>query len=262
MTPFLRATLPSTLVLAAFLALPACATKPPTQTGFLTNQAGMEKVSGTVRAQIERQRDLEALRGVKRLTLLPAILQDRGDIPDTIKPESLLLVLGELDRQLCFQLSRRFELVDQEAPSAARVQAVITRLQETSATASAASAAVSWFLPGGSIRLPVGRGGLSIEARLDLADGRQAAAMAWSRGAGVVMDEGSLSEVGDAHRFTASFADDFADFLVEPGTPKRALPAKDPCQKFGARFDLGRLAAGQVIGLHVPRPSNPMPQDN
>ncbi|OYU51041.1 MAG: hypothetical protein CFE27_13695 [Alphaproteobacteria bacterium PA1] len=249
-------------VFLSLLALPACATKPPTQTGFLTNQASMEKVSGTVRAQIERQRDLSALRAVQKLTLLPAKLQEGGDIPDTITPESRLLVLGELDRQLCFQLSRRFELVGPEDPSAARVQAVITRLQETSATASAASAAVSWFLPGGSVRLPVGRGGLSIEARLDLADGQQAAAMAWSRGAGVVMDEGSLSEVGDAHRFTANFADDFADFLVEPGTPKRALPAQDPCQKHGARLDLGRLAAGQVIGLHVPRPNSPTPQNN
>jgi hypothetical protein len=249
-------------VFLTLLALPACATKPPTQTGFLTNQAGMEKVSGTVRAQIERQRDLDGLRGVQKVTLLPAKLQEDGDIPDTITPESRLLVLGELDRQLCFRLSRRFELVGPEDPAAARVQAVITRLQETSATASAASAAVSWFLPGGSVRLPVGRGGLSIEARLDTADGRQAAAMAWSRGAGVVMDEGSLSEVGDAHRFTSKFADDFTDFLVEPGTQKRALPPQDPCQQYGARLDLGRLAAGQVIGLHVPRPSKPTEQDN
>jgi hypothetical protein len=188
------------------------------------------------------------------VTLLPAKLQEASDIPDTITPESRVLVLGELDRQLCFQLSRRFEIVSPDDPTAARVQAVITRLQETNATASAASAAVSWFLPGGSVRLPVGRGGVSIEARLDLADGRQAAAMAWSRGAGVVMDAGSLSEVGDAHRFTASFAKDFSDFLVETETPQRALSEQDPCQKHGPRLDLGRLAAGRVIGLHVPRP--------
>ncbi len=261
MTFFPRATVRTALLLAV-LALPACATKPPTQTGFLTNQAGMEKVSGTVRAQIERQRDLEALRGVQKLTLLPAKLQENADIPDTITPESRKLVLDELDRQLCFELSRRFELVPAEDPSAARVQAVVTRLQETNATASAASAAVSRLLPGGSVRLPLGRGGLSIEARLDTADGRQAAAMAWSRGAGVVMDQGSLSEVGDAHRFTSNFADDFADFLVEPGTAKRPVPEPDPCAKFGGRLDLGRLAAGRVIGLHVPRPSNEPKEDN
>lgn len=253
MTRSQRVFVPSALCLA-LLALPACATKPPTQTGFLSNQAGMEKVSGTVRAQIERQRDLDALGSVSKVTLLPAKLQEASDIPDTITPESRVLVLGELDRQLCFQLSRRFEIVSPDDPTAARVQAVITRLQETNATASAASAAVSWFLPGGSVRLPVGRGGVSIEARLDLADGRQAVAMAWSRGAGVVMDEGSLSEVGDAHRFTASFAKDFSDFLVETENPQRALPEQDPCQKHGPRLDLGRLAAGRVIGLHVPRP--------
>ena len=250
------------ILLLALLALPACATKPPTQTGFLANQASMEKVSGTVRAQIERQRDLDALRGVQKVMLLPARLQEGGDIPDTITPESRLLVLGELDRQLCFQMSRRFELVGPEEPAAARVQAVITRLQETNATASAASAAVSRLLPGGSVRLPVGRGGLSIEARLDTANGRQAAAMAWSRGAGVVMDQGSLSEVGDAHRFASNFAADFADFLAEPGTPKRAVPDPDPCQKFGARLDIGRIAAGRVIGLHVPRPSHSHEENN
>jgi hypothetical protein len=86
--------------------------------------------------------------------------------------------------------------------------------------------------------------------------------MAWSRGAGVVMDNGSLSQVGDAHRFTSNFAEDFAEFLVEPGTAKRDIPASDPCQKYGERLDLGRMAAGRVIGLHVPRPSNPEAQDN
>ena len=228
MTPSLRAYAPHALLLC-LISLPACATKPPTQTGFLSNQAGMETVSGTVRAQIERQRDLDALQTVRKLALLPAKLQEGGDIPDTITLESRLLVLGELDRQLCFRLSRRFELVGPEDPAAARVQAVITRLQETNATASAASAAVSKLLPGGSVRLPVGRGGLSIEARLDTADGRQAAAMAWSRGAGVVMDNGSLSQVGDAHRFTSNFAEDFSDFLVEAESPQRILPDQDPC---------------------------------
>jgi len=261
MTPSLRAHATYGLLLCSLL-LAACATKPPTQTGFLSNQAGMETVSGTVRAQIERQRDLGALQMVQKLALLPAKLQEGGDIPDTITPESRSLVLGELDRQLCFKLSRRFELVGPEDPATARVQAVITRLQETNATASAASAAVSKLLPGGSVRLPVGRGGLSIEARLDTSDGRQAAAMAWSRGAGVVMDNGSLSQVGDAHRFTSNFAEDFTEFLVEPGTAKRDIPAQDPCQKYGERLDLGRMAAGRVIGLHVPRPSNPEAQDN
>jgi hypothetical protein len=261
MTPSPRALAPHALLLCS-LVLAACATKPPTQTGFLANQAGMETVSGTVRAQIERQRDLGALQTVQKLALLPAKLQEGGDIPDTITPESRSLVLGELDRQLCFKLSRRFELVGPEDPATARVQAVITRLQETNATASAASAAVSKLLPGGSVRLPVGRGGLSIEARLDTADGRQAAAMAWSRGAGVVMDNGSLSQVGDAHRFTSNFAEDFAEFMVEPGTAKRDIPAQDPCQKHGERLDLGRMAAGRVIGLHMPRPSNLEAQDN
>jgi hypothetical protein len=231
----------------------ACATKPPTQTDFIANGTAMERVDGTVRAQISRQKDAEALGRLSQIVLMPTRLHEAADVPATISEESRAIVLAEVDRQLCFALSRRFEIVGADQADAGRVQAVVTRLQETNAAASAASAAVSRLLPGGSVRLPVGRGGISIKARLDVEANRQAAAMSWSRGAGVVMDQGSLSEVGDAHRFAASFAKDFADFLSDDRAPKRALADNDPCAAFGPRLDVGRFAAGRVIGLHVPR---------
>lgn len=243
------------VVIATMAMVSACATKPPTQTGFIANGTAMERVDGTVRAQISRQKDAEALSRLSRVVLLPTRLHEAAEVPATITADSRALVLAEVDRQLCFALSRRFEIVGADQADAGRVQAVVTRLQETNAAASAASAAVSRLLPGGSVRLPVGRGGLSIEARLDVQDNRQAAAMSWSRGAGVVMDQGSLSEVGDAHRFAASFANDFADFLTDARTPKREVPDIDPCAAFGPRLDIGRFAASRVVGLHVPRPA-------
>jgi hypothetical protein len=141
--------------------------------------------------------------------------------------------------------------VTQETPGAARVQAAITRLQETNVAASVAASAVSFLLPAGSVRLPVGRGGLSVEARLDSVDGTRGASMAWSRGAGVLMDVGSLSQVGDAHCFTKDFANAFSTFLVADGTSKRDIANPDPCAQFGRRLDIARMAAGGVTGLYI-----------
>ncbi len=238
--------------------LGACATKPPTQTGFLSDagsaQPDLENPADGVRAQVRKNRDMAVLGQVAqtgKVAILPSTIHPDSQIPGSITPASRMLVIQELDKQLCFHLSRRFEIVTPETPGAARVQAVVTRLQETNAAASVASSAVSFLLPGGSVRLPVGRGGLSVEARLDAVDGARGASMAWSRGAGVLMDDGSLSQVGDAHRFTKDFANAFSTFLVADGTPKRDIAKPDPCAQFGARLDIARLAAGGVTGLHI-----------
>jgi hypothetical protein len=242
----------------SLISLSACATKPPTQTGFLSDagsaQPDLDRNADGIRAQVRKSRDMAVLGQVAqsgKVAILPSTIHPDSQIPASITPASRLLVTQELDKQLCFHLSRRFEIVAPESPGAARVQAVVTRLQETNAAASVASSAVSFLLPGGSVRLPVGRGGLSVEARLDSVDGARGASMAWSRGAGVVMDDGSLSQVGDAHRFTKDFANAFSTFLVADGTPKRDIAKPDPCAQFGPRLDVARLAAGGVSGLHI-----------
>ncbi len=238
--------------------LGACATKPPTQTGFLSDagsaQPDLERQADGVRAQVRKNRNMAVLGQVAqtgKVAILPSTIHPDSQIPESITPASRMLVIQELDKQLCFHLSRRFEIVTPETPGAARVQAVVTRLQETNAAASVASSAVSFLLPAGSVRLPVGRGGLSVEARLDSVDGARGASMAWSRGAGVLMDDGSLSQVGDAHRFTKDFANSFSTFLVADGTPKRDIAKPDPCAQFGPRLDIARIAAGGVSGLHI-----------
>ncbi len=239
--------------------LGACATKPPTQTGFLSDagsaQPDLERQADGVRAQVRKNRDMAVLGQVAqvgKVAILPSTIHPDSQIPESITPASRMLVIQELDKQLCFHLSRRFEIVTPETPGAARVQAVVTRLQETNVAASVASSAVSFLLPAGSVRLPVGRGGLSVEARLDSVDGARGASMAWSRGAGVLMDDGSLSQVGDAHRFTRDFANTFSTFLVADGTPKRDIAKPDPCAQFGARQDIARIAVGGITGLYFP----------
>ncbi len=223
----------------------------------------MVRTQNTVRAQVDVRSDAARLAQVRSLRIEPAKVADGVTLPSTISPDSIALILGEIERQMCFELSRYFDIEPTTAASAATpqvatttVRAAVTGLQETNPTASVASAIISRLIPGpGSIRLPIGRGGLSMEASADLPNGGgEAAAMAWSRGAGIAFDKGSLSEVGDAHRFATNFAKNFTALLAGPDAKKRDLPKIDPCAQYGPRSDLGRSALSFGLGLHMPKP--------
>lgn len=254
---FRRSSSTTALALPLLLLATACATQAPTRSGFIAAGAGMETVDDTVRAQIERRRDAGAAGAVRTVTLMPATLSADAIVAAGINTDAVTVVLAELDRQLCHEMSERFSLAtpDQQGTGAvgtARVQAQVTRIQRTDPSASVASAVVSRVLPGpGSVRLPVGRGGIGIEAVATLDDGREVAAMSWSRGAGVAFDRGSLSEVGDAHRYSGAFASDFAAWLAGPSSGTRKIPDPDPCAKFGPRLDAGQQVARFGLGLHT-----------
>ena len=261
-----RPTLTCLLVvcLAALLGLSAgCATQAPTRSGFIDKDQPMVRTQNTVRVQVDVRSDAARLAQVRSLRIEPAKVADGVTLPSTISPDSIALILGEIERQMCFELSRYFDIEPTTAASAATpqvatttVRAAVTGLQETNPTASVASAIISRLIPGpGNIRLPIGRGGLSMEASADLPNGGgEAAAMAWSRGAGIAFDKGSLSEVGDAHRFATNFAKNFTALLAGPDAKKRDLPKIDPCAQYGPRSDLGRSALSFGLGLHMPKP--------
>lgn len=238
--------------LAGLATLSACATQAPTQTAFLGDAAGLERAEGTLRAQIDRRRNAEAATA-GAIVLRPVRISDEARLSDGIDPAETALVTAELDRQLCYALSRRFALSQTDGPDTLAVEAVVTAIARTDPAASVASAVVSRAIPvPGSIRLPLGRGGLQVEARAQTGAGVEAAAMSWSRAAGVAFDRGSLSEIGDAHRYAEDFADDFAAWLGGPDRPRGEVPQPDPCAAYGPRLDLARRAAGIGLGLHLP----------
>jgi hypothetical protein len=233
-------------------ALGACATQPNTNVGYLGDYSTLTPVDGTVRAQIAQRLDTGVASRADTIVLRPSRVSAQADVDAGIEATDFALVTAEMDRQLCHALARSFNISSGASPGALEVEAVITRLQRTSAGASVASAAISRVIPGpGSVRLPVGRGGLSVEASARTGDGQEAAAMVWSRGAGVVMDRGSLSEVGDAHRFASAFAGDFADLLDQERPQMQRTGADDPCAAYGPRVDVARRALGIGLGLHV-----------
>jgi hypothetical protein len=246
--------------LGIILFVGACATAPPTRTGFIEDPATLTRVEGTVRAQADTRSDPAKLSQIATITIVPTIVAQGVTLPDSLDASAVQQVLSELDRQMCFELSKRFTIASEDqASQATKISAAITGLQVTNPTASVASAAISRLIPGpGSVRLPVGRGGLSIEARAMLpGEAGEAGAMAWSRGSGVLMDKGSLSEVGDAHRYTREFAETFAKFLVADADKSTQAQTPDPCARFRTEGDLGRRALGTVLGLHVPNSAAP-----
>ncbi|WP_309092258.1 DUF3313 domain-containing protein [Phenylobacterium sp.] len=240
------------LALPLLLALAACAT-PHRPSGFLTSYEGLSPREGTVRADIRERRDEAALAGVRRIVLAPTIL-----LPDAkarlgwLSENEQKLLLREIDAQLCFEASERYELV-QENPDA-NLRAAVTRVNDTNAAGSLASAAAGFFIPGPiGVRVPGSTGGLGAEAELLTPDGRQLAAITWNRNATPIgTDNPSLSRVGDALQFAEPFADDAVKALSAKDAKSREIPKPDPCAEFGPRIRPEGWLTKFATGLYIP----------
>lgn len=244
-------------VIALPLLLAACAS-PATKSGFLSTYDGMTPRTDTVRAKVTESRDEAGLTAVRKVTLEPAVLA--ANAPWMGASERRLL-LREIDAQLCFELSERYEIVEQ-TDGAHRVRAAVTAVEPTGRVSSAASAAASFFIPGPlGLRAPGTLGSLAAEA--ELLDGKkQIAAIAWNRAATPVgTDNPSLSRIGDALQFAEPFADAAAAAMTAPGAKSRKIGTPDPCAQFGARFRVEGLAAKFATGLYVPEMSGAKASD-
>ncbi|KQW70430.1 hypothetical protein ASE17_16175 [Phenylobacterium sp. Root77] len=237
------------LALAPLLLLAACASA-PTRSGFLSTYDGLTPRTDTVRAKVEQRRDEASLAQVRQVAIEPTVILNPGG---WLTPGERVLLLRELDAQLCFELSERFD-IDPAAPNKVRV--AITRVDPTGRAASVASAAAGFFIPGPlGLRAPGTLGALSAEAEM-LREDRQIVAISWSRGATAIgTDDPSLSRVGDALQFAEPFADAVAAAMTPEGLKSRPIPRPDPCAEFGARFRPEGWAAKFATGLYVPEMS-------
>jgi hypothetical protein len=117
------------------------------------------------------------------------------------------------------------------------VHAVVTYVGLTDEKAAAASKvagigvsiAESAFLPPlikvPAPRIPLGMGGLGIEAEATNRTGKQEAAMVWARGADAFTSKPKVSTAGDAYDLSKSFADDFSKLLVKGASPFKKVPS-------------------------------------
>lgn len=248
-------------ILASGAAAAACATAPEPHSGFLSSYEGLQTRSDTVRASISERRDEPLARSIERIRIEPAELT--AEAADALTPQEWALVLGEVDRQVCYELSERFTVVEADGGDIGRVRVAATRISPTNPVGSAASAAANWFIPGPiGVRAPGSTGGLAAEAELLAPDGRQAAALVWARNATVVgTDSPSLSKVGDAHQLAEAFGDMVGDAFAPAERKPRAVPDPDPCARFGPRNRPEGFVTRAVTGLYQPELSGGRKQD-
>jgi hypothetical protein len=245
----LKSLLPAGLL--AVCGLTACQTAPTANSGFLSTYDRLEAQEGTVRASIRQHRDETRASGIEQVWLEPTVLI--GPVGESLTDEDRAMVLREVDRQVCYEISERFTLA--AAPDgASRVRTAVVRIDPTGPEGSAVAAVANAFIPGpGTVRVPGTTGGLAAEAELLDARGGQAAALAWARNANVLgTDSPSLSRVGDALQMAEPFADALGDAFAPADRPVRAIADPDPCGRFGPRNQPGGFLTRLVTGLYVP----------
>lgn len=244
------------------LALGACAGTPQ-QGAFLTSYEGLVPRTDMVRAGALDRTDLEGLAKVQSVRIEPTVFSPRAEATAWITPAEQTAVLREVDAQLCFELSRRFEITSALAPASShRVRAAVTEVIPTGRVGSAASAAAGFFIPGPiGVRVPGTLGGLGAEAELLDSAGQQVAAVVWRRTASAIgTDNPSLSRIGDALQFVGPFADVAAAAMTPEDHTNRSITTEtDPCREFGPRFRAEGFGARFITGLYVPEASAARP---
>jgi len=229
--------------------LAACHTTPAPESGFLLGYASMEAPEGVGHASIRQRRDDDASDAVRSVFLEPAIFAPQ--VGDELSPSERSMVLREVDRQICFEISERFPLALDPTPEAARVRTAVVRLHPTGRAGSAFSAVAGFFVPVVNLRVPGATGGIAVESEmLEAGTGRQIGAISWARNAQVVgMDTPSLSRVGDALQMAEPMGDAVGDAFATKAREVTENPEPDPCAAFGPRLDIGRAAAGIAVNL-------------
>lgn len=241
------------------LALTACQTSPHPPTGYLASYDGIAPPGRSLRAAVNQRRDEAAALEVRRVYIAPAVLTDPGD--DRLSERDRAIVLREVDRRLCFAVSRWFTVIAAPEPEASTVRTAVVDIRPTGRLGSAASAALGFVnpIPLTEIRVPFTTGGLAVESELIGPDGQQLAAVTWARNANVVgRDDPSLSRVGDALQMTEPMGKAVGRaFAGAREAQKIAEP--DPCSGFGPRRNATRWVAAQILdqasGLYVPEVS-------
>jgi Protein of unknown function (DUF3313) len=250
--------------LALGLGVVSCSSVPLTESGSLSSYNRLGPAEGKL-TKTRTYVDTPALLSAKTVAILPANIAPKA--AEKIKKASEdKLVSNALDRALCVGLSDKYRVVGPGEPADITVRAMITDIVPTGKVAAGiskvATLGTSAVLPVGVPRLPIGLGGLAVEAEAVDASGVQRAAIVWSRGANSITNSARISEVGDAYGLAGSFASDFAKMLVK-GKPESGVsldlpsgqklksqfggaPKYAACDAFGRAPGVGGFVAGAV----------------
>ncbi|WP_091743278.1 DUF3313 family protein [Phenylobacterium immobile] len=238
------------------LGLNACQSVPK-PSGYLSRYDTVGSAQAPMGAARAQRRDDAASDNLTAVYIQPAVLALQT--PSRLSAQDQEKVRAEVDRQVCFEISERFDVLAAPAPDAGLVRTAIVRITPTGRFGSAVSAAAGFFIPAPilNVRTPTTTGGLAAETELLAPGGEQIAALRWSRTAEVVSSVNpSMSRVGDALQLAEPYGDAVGDAFASEARKVRKIADPDPCARFGVRRDIGRSLASGVVGvgsgLYVP----------
>ncbi|WP_320199734.1 DUF3313 domain-containing protein [Agrobacterium sp. rho-13.3] len=226
------------LMIGTVTSLASCANVPVQQGVTLSSYDGLKPANGAVtktRIKVDAIA-LAAARTIKieQTTVSPAAAIK---IPDGAERS---LTANAIDRALCVALSDRFEVVAANQPADLTVRASITNILPTNTMVAGVSVVTSLgssaVLPVSIPRLPIGLGGLGVEAEAMGSDGAQKAAMIWARGADSITTSARMSPIGDAYALAESFGDDFGKMLTLGKSPFGGMGSLPSGQKIWSRL--------------------------
>lgn len=259
------------LMLVPFVA--GCANVPLQEAGTLSTYKQLQQSNGLL-TKAKVRVDKDAILAAKTAHIVPASFAPAARRAPLSQVERDL-VSNAVNRALCIGLSDRFRIVSPPERADLTIYVGIATIVPTHKVAAAASKAVSigtsvatntglvdTSVPIPSVRIPIGLGGIALEAEAVDTAGNQKAAMMWARGANSFLGATRVSSVGDAYELAAAFGDDFSALLVKGANPFGAklpslpsLPARHRLKsmfggapKESACEAFGRVGVTNILG--------------
>lgn len=226
------------LFLSALPLLAACTTVPLKEGGTLSSYSRLSAEKGAL-SKRRTYVNSAALSSLRTAAIVPASFTH--DAASQVRSaDDRRMVENTLDRALCISLSDRFDMVPYGQDADLTVRAVVTDVVPTDETAAGTSAALTLgtalALPIAVPRLPIGLGGIAVEAEAVDHTGNQLAATVWARGANSISNPPRVSKVGDAYGLAATFGSEFSKLLVD-GEDRRGTDLSLPsAQRFKSWF--------------------------
>lgn len=255
------------VVLCATFGVSGCSHDPLPRAGVLSSYDSMKPQPG-VFTKSEVRSDRNVLKAAKTASIVPiGFTASASNSGLTLDQQAL--VSNATNRALCNELSRQFHMVAPGQPADLKITGAITYVKETDAVAAGVSkigsTAVSFAspLPIPLKRLPMGMGGLMLEAEARTPTGEQAAAIIWARDADVFTSKPRVSAAGDAYDLASEFSRDFSrqlriqKFEISPAAVLDFIPSSadvayaidgTPKAEACAAYGNGPGIVGQVAG--------------
>jgi hypothetical protein len=219
--------------LAVLLTAGGCAAVPLEPSGSLSSYEGLSPSDGMLtRIGVNR----EVVLAARTVRIAPTSFSAAA-LGAGLSETQRNMVGNAIDRSLCIGLSERFRIAAGGEQADLSIHAVITYVGLTDPMMAGASrvAAVGASIaekallpvpvPVPTPRIPVGLGGLAVEAGARNQGGRQEAAMVWARGADAITSKPKVSTSGDAYDLAKTFADDFSKLVVTAASPFNTMPS-------------------------------------